>query len=156
MNGLFKIYRKVSEADSATERLRRIFNAKKRLLLVDDEPDIIHLVAASVDDFAIDLVAVESVAAARFVLNNTEPFEAAILDVRLINGSGIQLYKEMIARWPRMSVVFMTGYTDEVTRAEIEAVGPARVFDKANVLRPEFFDQLLEKLGVNRLCVELV
>lgn len=154
MNSPFKIFRKRAPEESVTDKVCRAMAAAKRLLLVEDDPAIVETIAALTDEYAMDLVAVDSVAAARHEVRHDGPFHAAILDVRLTNGDGVTLYREIVETVPELKVVFMTGYDNPVLRATVESIGPARVYSKVAVMRPKFFEQLLAEVGITRRCLD--
>lgn len=136
--------------ESSADRVCRAMSAPKRLLLVEDEISVREIVALAVRPYAVELTATDSVSQAREALGASDPFDAALLDYRLINGDGIMLYRDIIWQWPKMQVIFMTGYANDKLRREVEAVGPARVYDKTALMRPVFFENLLAQFNVAR------
>jgi len=77
-------------------------------------------------------------------------FDAAILDVALVNGDGISLYAEIKDKTPGTEVVFLTGYDSPDVRRRVEAVGAARVHSKSAMTDLGFIRDLLGKLGLRR------
>jgi ActR/RegA family two-component response regulator len=124
---------------------------RKRLLVVDDDPNFRLRVAQSASEFWVEVVEVGSCAEARGELAADRSFAAALLDVRLINGSGLDLYRAIIARAQATQVVFLTGYDSHDLRKEIEAIGPARVHDKSRCSDPAFLRQLFAQLGFSAM-----
>lgn len=128
----------------------------KRILFVDDEPFIRALMEKLVSNLMIaDLTVATSVARARQLLTGFDlaPYDLIILDVVLTNGSGIQLYAEILTRWPDVRVIFLTGHDSEEVLRKVEAIGPARVQNKISVMTPAFLSSLLEQMGIRRRTV---
>jgi DNA-binding NarL/FixJ family response regulator len=124
---------------------------RKRLLVVDDDASFRLRVAQSASEFWVEVVEVGSCADARGELAGERAFAAALLDVRLINGSGLDLYRAILARAVATQVVFLTGYDSHDLRREIEDIGPARVHDKSRCSDSDFLRQLFVQLGFSAL-----
>lgn len=124
----------------------------KRILFVDDDPFIRVLMEKLVSELMVaELTVATSVAEARIMLDGmAQPFDLIILDVVLTNGSGIQIYSEVNAKWPEMRVMFLTGYNSEDILRKVEAIGAARVQNKLSVMTPTFLTSLLEQMGIRR------
>jgi DNA-binding NarL/FixJ family response regulator len=135
------------EPKSLTEKLHRAMVRVKRLLFVDDDPVLVDFFTKFVrDEFSADIVAAKRTLEAVAFLENGQ-FDAAILDLKILNGSSLDLYRSMRERWPNTEVVFMTGYGTDEVRKQIEAIGPARVYSKDAVYRLCFLRQLMIALG---------
>jgi DNA-binding NarL/FixJ family response regulator len=135
------------KAKSLSDRVRGAMLRVKRLLFVDDDPVLVEFFTKFVrDEFVADIVTATRTKEAVSLLER-EQFDVALLDLRVLNGSGLSLYQEIRIRWPSVEVVFMTGYATEEARKQIEAVGPARIYSKEAVYRLEFLRQLMIALG---------
>ncbi len=92
-----------------------------RLLLVDDEPDILEsvqfLVEASFD--GVEVRTAPSAKKALEILAQT-PVEAVVTDYRMPGMDGADLVLEVRRRWPQVPVIMLTAYIDEQTKAAIE------------------------------------
>ena len=123
--------------------------AKKILFVEDDENFLNFISELAKQQFDLCLVCSGRTAEASEKLE-TEDFDAAILDVRVTNGNGINLYRKIIDRWPYLQVIFLTGYDTPQLREQIEQIGPARIYSKDSMMKPEFFDNLMNQLGVTK------
>ena len=79
-----------------------------RLLLVDDRVDVRLTTAAILEDAGYEVVEAGSLAEARDLLEGN-PLAAALLDVHLGDGSGLDLVSVLRARHPCAAVVLFTG-----------------------------------------------
>lgn len=133
-------------AEAALEK-----RGRRRILFVDDDPRYQEIMRITAEDFNVELTVAGSCAEAREILREGSEFDAVILDVRLTNGSGVQLYRDIAARRPRWQVVFLTGYATEDIRAQVEEIGPARIYEKSSCARPDFIAQFYLQLGAKRV-----
>ena len=132
------------------EKLALSFSKVKRVLFVDDDEVLQEFMAHEVAPaFCADFLGVRSVAEARTAVEGSLPFDTALLDVKLTNGNGVELYREIAKKFPAMQVVFLTGYDSPELRQKIEAIGPARVYSKARVLDLTFLSQFFAQLGIH-------
>lgn len=146
---------------SPTERNREPFAAKicrencqpakpKRILFLDDNATLRDMLCETVlRDYNAEFVPVGTVAEARAELEKGD-IDAALLDIRLGDGNGIDLYAEAVDRWPQLEVVFLTAWDDTTHRLQIEALGPARVFSKSRLSDFDFVGRLLAQLHVSK------
>jgi two-component system, response regulator FlrC len=91
-----------------------IVNKKERakiILLVDDEPELRQLIAASLVIRGYDVVETESGNEALKVLGQSSP-DLVLSDVRMPNGSGAELLKGARAQGYKIPIILMSGYTD--------------------------------------------
>jgi DNA-binding response OmpR family regulator len=88
-----------------------------RVLLVDDSSRVRSTVAALLRPEGFHVTSVESLAEARKVLE-TERFEAAIIDVGLPDGSGMDLCRELRAAGHEMSILLLTARTEIEDRVQ--------------------------------------
>jgi putative two-component system response regulator len=85
--------------------------ANERILIVDDEEQIRTLLARLLGPHGYDCVTAESAAAARRVLKETD-VALVLSDVNMPGESGIDFTREVLARYPDMAVVMVTGMDD--------------------------------------------
>jgi len=130
-----------------------IFPRPKKVLILDDSVEICALIQRVADLFYIELVICHTMKDAMRIIQECiecreqKNFDAMILDIRISNGSGIDLYKHVSHVLPKTQVVFLTGYQDEVYRQQIEKIGPARVFYKSQSMNKHFLSQLFLQFG---------
>lgn len=84
---------------------------KSKILLVDDDPFTRRLFANLFRDGAIELVAATNVAQARNAYDLGD-FNLVILDQRLPDGNGLDLFAEMRKLRPRQTALMITGYAE--------------------------------------------
>ena len=98
---------------------------KARILHVDDDPDIRLLISASLQDFGY-VVATAGTVAEALELAGQFKFDLFILDVRLPDGSGIDLCQEIHQLQPKVPVLYYSAYaSDEEQEAALSVCGDA-------------------------------
>lgn len=105
-----------------------------RVLLVDDAPVVRRVVATALRAHGVTLVEAESVSEALAHVEAASPFDAAVLDLELLDGDGVAVAEALApgpasgtrAREPR--IAFFSGTEDDELRARAEQHG--RVFRK--------------------------
>ena len=86
--------------------------AAQRLLVIDDEPEIVDLVRTMLEGAGYDVATAESGAVALEMLAEL-PFDAVVSDLRMPDMDGAALWREVGARWPALArrMLFVTGDT---------------------------------------------
>ena len=84
---------------------------KVRLLVVDDEPDIVDIEREVLEDHGYEVLTATSAVAARRLLAERF-FDLLILDERIKGSSGTELFAESRLRYPGIGAIFVTGYAD--------------------------------------------
>ena len=98
---------------------------KRRILHVDDDPDIRLLISASLQDFGY-FVATVGTGAEALELATEYRFDLSILDVRLPDGSGIDLCRKIKKLQPTAPAVYYSAYaSDEEQEAALAVAGDA-------------------------------
>jgi CheY-like chemotaxis protein len=98
---------------------------KSRILHVDDDPDIRLLISASLGDFGYIVATAGSVAEA-LQLAGEFKFDLFILDVRLPDGTGIQLCQRLSKLQPGVPVLYYSAYaSDEEQKEALSVCGDA-------------------------------
>src|ERR1700686_1927469 len=97
--------------------------AKAHVLHVDDDPDIRLLISASLRDFGY-VVATAGTNAEALELAKQYKFDLCILDVRLPDGSGIELCQKIHVLQPKVPVLYYSAYaSDEEQEAALSVCG---------------------------------
>lgn len=134
---------------SLSDQLEEALLQAKRILVLDDDSSLLDLVKVISEKYEIELVVARTSGAARIRLSS-ECFDAAILDVGVANGDGIDLYRWIVASLPQLKVFFLTGAPVEMIADKVHAVGSAPVYSKPTFFGGGFMEDLFEKLGARR------
>jgi two-component system response regulator PilR (NtrC family) len=107
-----------------------------RVLIVDDEPDLLDLMEITLSKMGLDTQRAATVSKARQLLDS-ERFDLCLTDMRLADGSGLEVLQHIGERHPAMPVAVITAYGN--TTNAIEAL-KAGAFDYLS--KPVALDQL--------------
>ena len=115
-----------------------------RLLLVDDEPDILETVRELVEATfpGVEVVTAESGRRALDRLGEGA-VDAIVTDYRMAGMDGADLVLEVRRRWPLVPVLMLTAYIDEQTKAAIEERAPGLEI----LPKPVDLDSFLPRIG---------
>ncbi|MGV6850769.1 MAG: sigma-54-dependent transcriptional regulator [bacterium] len=80
-----------------------------KVLIIDDEPDIRELLSLTLERMDLDVVSAEDVAGA-FQKLSKEKFDLCFTDMRLPDGSGIEIIKRINKEYPNTPVAMITAY----------------------------------------------
>ncbi len=84
------------------------------ILVVDDDPMVLPVCLDVLAGWGYSVIAAESVAEGKTKFSdNIRDIQLAILDIRLSDGSGIDLAESLVRLNPKLRVVFITGYTEQ-------------------------------------------
>jgi len=105
--------------------------AKQRptLLIVDDEAQILSALRRSLRREGYEIVAVESAAAALRILDERR-VDAILSDHKMPGMSGVQLLARVAELRPDVVRMLITGWTNEIPREQLEAVGVCALVTK--------------------------
>ena len=121
---------------------------KAHVLHVDDDPDIRLLIAASLREFGY-VVATARANAEALELVKQFKFDLCILDVRLPDGSGIELCQKIRQLQPDVPVLYYSAYaSDEEQEAALSVCGDAYL--KKPVLATKLEQTIAELLNSKR------
>jgi len=109
----------------------------QRILLVDDDLSIRESISETLRRYRHDVTTAGSLAEARHTLSTVvEPFELVITDIRLQDGTGLQLAHEIIANLvPPPRLILITGFLDDPQITSLLVNGQAEVLLKPFPLR---------------------
>lgn len=107
------------------------------ILLVDDDDPVRVMLARLLRTQGHEVLQAENAAAAHRILNDRQP-DLIISDIVMPGESGIELRRNVAARWPAIPVILISGYSSEGP-AEFAARTPNTVF----VQKPFAADQFL-------------
>jgi sigma-B regulation protein RsbU (phosphoserine phosphatase) len=120
---------------------------RSRILVVDDEPGMLHAVERVLGG-AYDIIALRSSRAALSAAREARP-DLAIIDIRMPEMDGFELMAQLKADAPELQIILMTGSIDDLDEKLVRALrSPAFYF----IQKP--FDREVLKTLVER-CLEL-
>ena len=95
------------------------------ILHVDDQPALREIVRQALKAFGFAVVSVDGVHAAKQALAARSDLTGALLDVRLRDGSGVELYRWIAVNHPGLAgrVAFLTGSVDSEGNQALHATG---------------------------------
>jgi DNA-binding NtrC family response regulator len=120
--------------------------SRKRVLIVDDQADVLKTLAAIVSQGGYDAVTLTRFDDAKRYIDETPP-DVLVTDVRLGAFNGLQLVLHMRQARPDGPVIVLSAYDDAVIRQETIRAG-ARFLPKP-VTRQQVLDCLAEALGTS-------
>ncbi|MDH5600684.1 MAG: response regulator, partial [Gammaproteobacteria bacterium] len=97
-----------------TKNCQEINDAEKmRILIVDDDPDVLHsikdVVELEIQDCLVEVAS--NIEQAKLLAQQVKP-DIALLDIKLGQDSGLDLIPEMKAVCPDISIIMMTAFRD--------------------------------------------
>lgn len=98
----------------------------RRILIVDDEATILHILARTLTREGHEVVKASGPEEALARLEQEGPFDLAITDNQMPGMTGVVLLAEMRARHPEMIRILLTGHADVETAAR--AINQGQIF----------------------------
>ncbi|MGN8345885.1 sigma-54-dependent transcriptional regulator [Pseudomonas sp. SMV71] len=83
--------------------------SRQRILIVDDEPDIRELLDITLGRMKLDTRSAKNLAEAQGLLAD-EAFDLCLTDMRLPDGTGLELVQHIQQRYPQLPVAMITAY----------------------------------------------
>ncbi len=121
-----------------------------RILLVDDQRDILKLLHSTLDTLAHELEIIEAPSGEEALLETSrEKVDLLVSDYRLPGMTGVELMHKIRIKYPDVRIILITGMTERKARDEILNAGAAAVFDKPISLT-DFLDAVERALGLDR------
>lgn len=115
-----------------------------KILLVDDDPEIVHVATFSLERRGHEVVVAGSAAEALAAIDDEDP-EAVLLDVMLPDMDGRELHDRLCRERPDLPVVFLTGKSRSEEVEALRSRGASGVivkpFDPLKL--PEVFERAL-------------
>ncbi len=121
---------------------------KKRILLVDDDQDLVFQTRIQLEAAGFDVIDASSGAEAKQLLNH-ESFDLAVVDLMMEEvDAGFTLCYEIKKKDASIPVIMATGVTHETGLKFDDGSEDARAWIKADVMlaKPIRFEQLLNKI----------
>ncbi len=121
---------------------------QKQILIIDDEKDIRDLLGVSLRRLEYPFLAAEDFQSARSLIESDQPIDFCLTDIRLPDGSGLDLIKLFKQHRPEANVAVMTAY--DSTDIAVEAMKAGAYDFLAKPIRLERLRTMLENaLGNN-------
>ena len=127
--------------------------SKASILVVDDQDSIRHFVTRALEDDGYTVTALASLREARAALERDMP-DLAIFDLKLPDGTGIDLLRELKVIQPEVPVVLMTAFGELETAVEAMSAG-AFWFVKKPFQNEELLALVTRALESQKLWLEL-
>jgi CheY-like chemotaxis protein len=121
--------------------------APKRILCVEDNPDVCELIAAVLTEYEVISAADEEDAWEKY---SSQKFSMIILDYHLTEGDGLSLCNRIREIDMHTPIAFITG-DDELDESQVRVAGAQRLIGKSN---QRFIDEVFEI--VEQLSVEVI
>lgn len=107
-----------------TERKNR--NRSPRIMIVDDEPDILSVIKRGLEakkEFEIDIFSSGEAALKKFEAHLDNYYDLIITDIRMPNMNGFELYRRIRELDPSVRIAFITAF--EINKEEFSKVIPS-------------------------------
>jgi two-component system, NtrC family, response regulator AtoC len=127
--------------------------SKANILVVDDQDSIRHFVARTLEDAGYSVVTTGSVREGREAFERDLP-DVAVLDLKLPDGTGIELLREIKRVQPEVSVILMTAFGELETAVEAMSAG-AFWFVKKPFQNEELLALVERAIDSQRMWIEL-
>lgn len=136
--------------EAATQVLQQGVLPTAKLLIVDDDPALLTLLETILQPWGFRLYLLSDSQNFWQVLERFEP-DLVLLDVQMPEISGFELCQVIrnAARWQEIPVIFMSGYTDANTIAQVFSVG-ADDYIRKPIVAPELVARVLGWLERSR------
>ncbi|HET6418566.1 MAG TPA: PocR ligand-binding domain-containing protein [Geobacteraceae bacterium] len=134
----FKVYFPLKEnvaASCETEKPMVVPEGNERILLVDDEEDLVHVQQKMLERLGYDVIARKSAAEALEMFNSQpERFDLVVTDLAMPGMSGLDLAREILRIRPDISVILCTAYLNPsdggITSEEARSAGIRELLKK--------------------------
>ena len=127
--------------------------SKANILVVDDQDSIRHFVSRALEDEGYTVQVTGSVRETRQILDHDMP-DVAILDLKLPDGTGLELLREIKRVQPEVGVILMTAFGELETAVEAMSAG-AFWFVKKPFQNEELLALVARALESQKLWLEL-
>ncbi len=124
--------------------------ASPRILLVDDQRDILRMLHATLDTLGHKLEIYEAPSGEEALLEVTRHrFDLLVSDYKLPGITGVELMKKVRAKNPDVKTILISAMNDRKARDEMREAGAMAMFDKPIPLA-DFLDVVERALGLKR------
>lgn len=106
---------------------------RQKVLIVDDEPDIRELLDITLGRMKLDTFTARNAGEALALLQR-ETFDLCLTDMRLPDGSGLELVQHIQQRYPQVPVAMITAYGNLDTAINALKAGAFDFLDRKSVV----------------------
>lgn len=114
-----------------------------RILLVDDDEQVLHLIERILGKEPFELNAVKTVAEAESLLDQGERYDILVTDLNLPHKDGLEMLRIARELDPLMARVIVTGYARHHTEESLQSLGAFSVITKP--FHPHSFRETLRQ-----------
>ncbi len=101
-----------------------------RILVIDDDRSVRHLIAKAFDDTDVEVVPAASAEEGLRLLNGSKP-DAVLLDILLPEISGLEVFDRIRSVDTKLPVIFITSLSSSETAIKAMTLGRVRLFAQA-------------------------
>ncbi len=139
-----------AEIVEAAEIFKKSETSKLKVLVVDDEEEICGLLSYELTALGYDVTTfTSSFEALSFFHQDTAYFDVVITDYGMPNMSGLDLAISLLARRPKIPILFCTGYSDKLKTADDLPKGNTFLFKKP--IHVHILDKTIRKFFAERI-----
>jgi CheY-like chemotaxis protein len=122
---------------------------ERRILLVDDQRDILRLLRSALDTLKNKEIKISEAPSGEEALleSSRQKIDLLVTDYKLPGMSGVELMHKIRARHPEVKVILVTGTTDKKARDEMINAGAMAIFDKP-IPMADYLDAVERGLGL--------
>jgi len=132
------------------EGRQQVFNGSGRILVVDDEPELLHLCEVILQTAGFQVTtAKDGLLALQKFQQNPQEFDLVLTDFSMPNMSGSDLINALRIIRPELPIILLTGYTKNFSKQDAESMGVNYLLKpvKRSVLLAEVEEQLNASLN---------
>ncbi len=116
-----------------------------RILLVDDEEDVLTTLRVLLKSEGHEIVPVREGLEALELLRSTEVFDLLMSDIRMAPIDGVELLREARVERPNMGIIVVSAYLDDALMGELKELG-CYSFVKKPFMIEEVLDSVRDEL----------
>lgn len=138
------------ESEISPDNQERVEKNKARVLMVDDEPLLVHINKRRLEDAGYQVEAfTDSGKALEAFLNQPDSFDLFITDQTMPDITGEELAKAVLGIKPSLPIILCTGHSDIISKKEAIAIGISKYICKP-LKENELLNSVQEVLGKQR------
>lgn len=123
---------------------------ERKILLADDDPDVIEVVSMLLEDEGYDIVAAKDGAEALEMIKEENP-DLVILDLLMPRVDGFAVFSKLrepeYERWSKIPIIVLTSVREEVSKRRYELETGEKMEYQAYLEKPADPDELLETVS---------